>query len=92
MLTHEVITKYHSRRREDLEICRKSMASRDYNAIERVGHKLKGNGLTFGYPELSKLGEDLETSAQTLDLTKLQNLIRFFEDWVARLDRDELTN
>ena len=88
MLTEDVLAKYRSRRLEDLEICHKSLLIRDFTAIERVGHKLKGNGVTFGYPELSKLGEDLENSAQASDMSRLMSSIRVLEGWVKEMVKE----
>lgn len=84
MLTHEILAKYHSRRKEDLEACRKSFAVQDLAIIERIGHRLKGNGVTFGYPELSKLGEDMEMSARNADLSTLRSSIESLEGWVIQ--------
>lgn len=87
MLTADVLAKYYSRRLEDLETCRQSLASRDFETIERIGHKLKGNGVTFGFPELSKLGEELETSAQQSDWGHIQNQLKAFEGWIHENSR-----
>lgn len=84
MLTHEILAKYHSRRKEDLELCRKSLTQQDYTVIERIGHRLKGNGVTFGYPELSKLGEEMENSARSSDVSTMRSTVNELEDWVVR--------
>lgn len=84
MLTHDILAKYYSRRKEDLQECRKSLISQDYAIIERIGHRLKGNGVTFGYPELSKLGEDMENSARSSDLPAMQNHVVSLEDWILQ--------
>lgn len=86
MLTHEILAKYHSRRKEDLDQCRKSLALNDFTMIERIGHRLKGNGVTFGYPELSKLGEDMESSARASDLAIMQASVDSLENWILQHD------
>lgn len=86
MLTHEILAKYYSRRREDLELCRKSLVTEDYSVIERIGHRLKGNGVTFGYPELSKLGEEMETSARNSDVSRMRQSVSSLESWVIQYE------
>ncbi len=36
----------------------------DVVALESLGHRLKGTGGSFGFPELTEIGADLETAAQ----------------------------
>ena len=53
-----------------------------FASIEMIGHKLKGNGSTFGYPELTQLGLAIEEAAKKLDLEKLRELNLKFEERV----------
>lgn len=59
----EINVKYLERRRLDLEFCRRSLEKGDFSEIEKIGHQLKGNGHTFGYPEISEIGKNLESAA-----------------------------
>ena len=83
MLTPEILNKYHSRRKDELPVYRKALDTQDFSAIEQIGHKLKGNGITFGFPELSELGTKMETQAQEKNLAQLEDLLRLFEKWVT---------
>jgi HPt (histidine-containing phosphotransfer) domain-containing protein len=53
-----------------------------YENIEKVGHQLKGNGTTFGHPELSTIGEKLEESAREQNTETLEKSMSEFSDWV----------
>ena len=83
ILTHEALERYRFRRGIDLEVCRKSLAARDYATIERVGHTLKGNGETFGYPELSLLGASLENSARRRDPAGIEGHLLALSHWIS---------
>ena len=54
------------RRREHLwmESC---LAERDFVQIARLGHRLKGSGGSFGFPELTTIGARLEDAARAKD-------------------------
>lgn len=57
-----------ARRREHLwmESC---LVEGDFDQIARLGHRLKGSGGSFGFPELTSVGARLETAAKLRDAT-----------------------
>lgn len=63
-IPHEAVVKYMQRRKTDIENCRAALKSGNLSVLESVGHQLKGNGITFGFPEISSIGEALETAAK----------------------------
>ncbi len=78
----EMLNRYFDRRKRDLEECVKHLREGKLNFIEKVGHQLKGNAVTFGYPELSEIGKELEVAAQEGSLEELNVVIEKFRDWV----------
>jgi HPt (histidine-containing phosphotransfer) domain-containing protein len=92
MISPEAIKKYVQRRHEDLAACKQALTARDFPIIENVGHKMKGNGLTFGYPELAEIGKDMESSAVAKDIELVTNQVNAFEKWCEtqkNLDADQ---
>ncbi|MEZ0391990.1 MAG: Hpt domain-containing protein [Pseudobdellovibrionaceae bacterium] len=82
-IDHEAKERYTSRRQMDLLRCRECMKRNDLSEIETIGHNLKGNGISFGFPELSRLGEEMENSAKNSDHSQVQKLIDRFEEWLS---------
>lgn len=78
----DIMSRYLSRRESDLHECEHCLADKNYHQLERVGHQLKGNGVTFGHPELSKLGKELEEAAASGDEEALRHIIGDFSKWV----------
>jgi HPt (histidine-containing phosphotransfer) domain-containing protein len=78
----ESLQRYKSRRHADLIRCRECLKKRDYETIRTIGHNLKGNGTSFGFPELSSLGEKIENSARELNGDQIQKLVDSLEEWV----------
>lgn len=80
----EIQTRYLMRRKEDLQKCLFNFQEHNFSELEKVGHQLKGNGLTFGYQELSLIGSQLESAAAYKDEAKLQKAINDFSYWVGQ--------
>ncbi len=78
----DIMARYIERRKQDLEICLASFHRKQYEEIEKVGHQLKGNGTTFGHPELSNIGKKLEEAAQVQDIASLEITLKEFSNWV----------
>lgn len=78
----DIMVKYIERRKRDLEECLASLELHKYDEIEKVGHQLKGNGATFGHPELSTIGKKMEMAAQGRDLETLEVALKEFSAWV----------
>jgi HPt (histidine-containing phosphotransfer) domain-containing protein len=82
MVPDEMLVKYRQRRQRDLEDCVRHVREGKMNFIEKVGHQLKGNALTFGYPELSLIGEELEAAAKEGRQDQIWSAINKFRMWV----------
>ena len=84
-LPRHILGRYIEHRRRDLKECLSSLKRHQYEKIEKVGHQLKGNGTTFGHPELSSIGEKLEESARDQNMEMLGKSLEEFSDWVKNL-------
>ncbi len=78
----DMLTRYFERRRRDLEDCVESYNKKKFRELEKVGHQLKGNGHTFGYPELSRIGQQLEEAAMEKNIMQIEGVLRDFSLWV----------
>jgi HPt (histidine-containing phosphotransfer) domain-containing protein len=50
-------------RQADLARLGTAIAAGDFATVRAVGHVLRGSGATFGFPEASRLGAELEQAA-----------------------------
>lgn len=75
--------RYVERRKKDLENCRLSLERGNFMELEKVGHQLKGNGVTFGFDELSAIGRQMEKAAHTKNLPDLERALELFSQWVS---------
>lgn len=86
-ISPELKTKYLSRREQDLKDCFAALDSKEVALLERVGHQIKGNALTFGFGELATIGEEMETAARALDWNGLKAATLKFENFLKTLPR-----
>jgi PAS domain S-box-containing protein len=63
----------------DLAKLRDALTTRDFSAIQNIGHDCKGTGTGYGFPNISKIGSAIETAAKVMDADKLKESIWRFE-------------
>lgn len=64
--------KFLSNRAKDVGRIREALESGDYAAIAVLGHNMRGNGASYGFPEVSALGERIEAAAASMDAPRLR--------------------
>ena len=63
----DLATAFIDNRREDTERIRNAIAAEEWTSLHRIGHGLKGTAGSYGFQELSAIGQVLETAAATKD-------------------------
>ncbi|MES2803771.1 MAG: Hpt domain-containing protein [Bdellovibrionota bacterium] len=74
----EARQKYLDRRKQDITACNEAIAKQDFHFLERIGHQIKGNAVTFGFDELTHVAVAMEQAAKAKDLTQLKELVEKF--------------
>ena len=85
----EARTRYTDRRQLDLQRCQESLQKKDFSVLEMIGHNLKGNGISFGFPVLSHLVEKMEKAASSSDLSLCTACIAQLHPWLDSLNKNE---
>ena len=75
--------KYFERRKTDLQKCTEAITTLDYKFLQKVGHDLKGNAVTFGFEPLASIGENLETVAIEQNLDKVKTNIAKMNSYLS---------
>ncbi|MES3038221.1 MAG: Hpt domain-containing protein [Bdellovibrionota bacterium] len=73
------IDSYLQRRFQDLDKFKEALTKKDADVFMKIGHQIKGNGVTFGFPGLSDLGMKMEQAASAHSYEKLQALVSEYE-------------
>jgi HPt (histidine-containing phosphotransfer) domain-containing protein len=74
------------RRAGDVQRIHDALAVNDFDVIATIGHNLRGNGASYGFPALSTLGEAIEKAAVARDAAALARAIGLLNDELARID------
>lgn len=77
-------TRYVERRKRDLEVCQECLVLQKFSELEKVGHQLKGNGVTFGHADLSTIGKRMESAAAAEDFSEVEKALTDFSHWVQQ--------
>ena len=60
-----------------------ALARDDFDTIRSLGHNMKGTGSSFGFPQISAMGDELERAAKQHDADSVRsvtaNLVRFLD-------------
>ncbi|MFA6239067.1 MAG: Hpt domain-containing protein [Bacteriovorax sp.] len=59
----------------EIEELKQCLESDDFDVAINIGHRLKGNGETFGFPAISAIGILMEKAAHLKDREKLRETI-----------------
>lgn len=85
----EQIEIYLKRRLADWQNGQDALKKSDFFVLEKIGHQMKGNGVSFGFPELSDLGEKIEMMAQEKKSKELEKLWTEFAAWIKSKMSDQ---
>lgn len=78
----EARQKYLERRKQDVIASKEALSKQDYFFLERLGHQIKGNAITFGFDELTTVAVAIEQAAKAKNISQLQELVIKFESAV----------
>ncbi|WP_295903745.1 Hpt domain-containing protein [uncultured Bdellovibrio sp.] len=77
--------KYLKRRQE--EIAKIDFENPDWDFVKKVGHQIKGNAVTFLFPELTELGKRLEDASVSQDIKQIKEICGELAQKVSELLR-----
>ena len=75
--------RYLSRRKDEITFLFDYYKESNFEAIGFIAHKIKGNGSTFGYPNLSCIAKDIEIAIAESNFSKLESLFNQLNIFVS---------
>ncbi len=82
----DLVPGFLARKREDARAVLTAVEHRDAEAIARLGHKMKGEGGSYGLDAVTDLGRDLEQAGKDGDFDTARRLGRELTDFLERLE------
>lgn len=75
---------YIGRRKAEIFEIMSCLRTNDFQQIALLGHRMKGNGISFGFPEISQLGERIESQAKSEQRDQVESSLHELIAWVGR--------
>lgn len=73
---------YLTRRQTEVGQLKESLAQNSFELSQIIGHRLKGHGETFGFPQISRIGISMEEAAKEQNMDKLKEVIKALDESV----------
>ncbi len=83
-ISDEMRELYIQHRKKDLLRCLTALEKSDFSFLEKIGHQVKGNAVSFGFDDLSSLALELEGAARDHDIPHLKNVLREFNEVIQK--------
>jgi len=60
----DLIPDYLAHRRQDVQLLKEALAQGDFATLRTLGHKMKGTGGGYGFPDISDIGRAIQAAAE----------------------------
>jgi signal transduction histidine kinase/DNA-binding response OmpR family regulator len=82
----DVVPAYLDKRKAEVPLYTAALAGRDFDAMKKMAHKMKGTGAGYGFPMLTELGASIEKASIDRDLAQIQDCINRFELYLGSVE------
>lgn len=82
----DLIPDFLTRKRVDLQTLKGALESGDLTTIASLGHKIKGEGGSFGFDTMSEIGAALEASAKKGDRASTRQLVTDLSEYLEKIE------
>jgi HPt (histidine-containing phosphotransfer) domain-containing protein len=86
-LVQELVPSYLAARREEVTKMTELLARSDFEQLRVLSHSLKGSGASFGFPELTRLGSEMEGYAAERDNESFAQALVRLKAYLEELDQ-----
>ncbi len=82
----ELIPDFLTRKQIDLQSLNEALANRDLAAIAALGHRIKGEGGSFGFDVVSEIGAALEAAGKQGDSESAHRLVADLSEYLKKIE------
>ena len=80
-----LVPEFLENREKDGLLIARLLEGEDFSEIRTLGHRMKGAGGSFGFDEISEIGEVIEKAALAADKETISNQILRLSDYLKRV-------
>jgi HPt (histidine-containing phosphotransfer) domain-containing protein len=82
----DLIPEFLTRKHADLQTLKDAVENGDLGIIASLGHKIKGEGGSFGFDAMTEIGAGLETSGKKGDRDAARQLVSDLSDYLEKIE------
>lgn len=81
-----IVPEFLSKRRNDCAQILQDLQAGKFTEIRTLGHRMKGAGGSYGFDEISELGEIIENAALAADIEPIRTAVQRLESYLDRVE------
>lgn len=81
----DLIPVFMKNRQKELETLRSALAEEDFEQLRQLGHRMKGVGHSYGFAQVSEIGQRIENGARDSDHDAIDACISEYADYLSRV-------
>lgn len=82
----EIIPGFIEKRINEILTMKEALSRQDFQTLQTLGHRLKGNAGGYGFDYMGTIGAAIEEAAKVSDSKKIEPLILELEDYLSRIE------
>jgi signal transduction histidine kinase/HPt (histidine-containing phosphotransfer) domain-containing protein len=80
-----LLPKFLGHRERDVGTLHEALARLDFDPIATIAHNMRGNGVSYGFPEISQIGFRLEEAARAKNVPSVEEEIAHLQACIVRI-------
>ncbi|HEY6086035.1 MAG TPA: Hpt domain-containing protein [Nitrospira sp.] len=82
----DIVPGFLENRRKDVSTLHTAMKSNDLKTVRLLGHRMKGDGGSYGFDAIGSIGDAIEQAAMREDLVVISEQIDRLRDFLSRIE------
>ena len=82
----DLIPGFLENRQKDVQSLENALKENDFEKLRSVGHNLKGVGGGYGFPDMSKMGAEIEVGAKENNMEKVSENVQKLSHYLSNIE------
>ena len=82
----DIVPGYIEKRHNELPVMMDFLIKKDFNNLQILGHRLKGNAGGYGFDQMGYIGAAIEEAAKNKDSIKIELSIKELEHYLSTIE------
>ena len=82
----DLIPGFLENRQKDMQSLERALQENDFEKLRSVGHNLKGVGGGYGFPDMSKMGAEIEEGVKENNMGKVSENVQKLSHYLSNIE------